>query len=157
MADERSAAQRCHDGIKLGLKAGIASGGMGSHRGHPVTVIVRTTFAELNQAAHAVTNPDVPMPPPARTAGGTTDADTPCSSPAPPTTNVSAMPTNKPSSPTPAASPGPTAHNHPTSTTPTTPKNSYTATPTHPTITNSERVQRILNYSLTTTMPSSSL
>ena len=235
VADERSAAQRCHDGIKLGLKAGIASGGMGSHRGHPVTVIVRTTLAELNQAAHAVTNPDVPMPPPARTggdtalpmrdlirmavdgihyqavfdnhserpiylgrrhriatadqriicyardggctrpnclapgyhceahhspgraAGGTTDADTPCSSPAPPTTNVSATPTNKPSSPTPAASPGPTAHNHPTSTTPTTPKNSYTATPTHPTITNSERVQRILNYSLTTTMPSSSL
>ena len=24
--DERSPAQRCHDGIKLGLKAGIASG-----------------------------------------------------------------------------------------------------------------------------------
>jgi hypothetical protein len=46
--DERSGAQRCHDGIKLGLKAGIASGGMGSHRGHPVTVIVRTTLAELN-------------------------------------------------------------------------------------------------------------
>jgi hypothetical protein len=55
--DERSGAQRCHDGIKLGLKAGIASGEMGSHRGHPVTVIVRTTLAELNQAAHAVTNP----------------------------------------------------------------------------------------------------
>jgi hypothetical protein len=69
--DERSGAQRCHDGIKLGLKAGIASGGMGSHRGHPVTVIVRTTLAELNQAAHAVTNPDIPMPPPARTGGDT--------------------------------------------------------------------------------------
>jgi len=60
--DERSGAQRCHDGIKLGLKAGIASGGLGSHRGHPVTVIVRTTLAELNQAAHAVSNPDSPMP-----------------------------------------------------------------------------------------------
>ena len=24
--DDRSASQRCHDGIKLGLKAGIASG-----------------------------------------------------------------------------------------------------------------------------------
>jgi hypothetical protein len=71
MGDERSGAQRCHDGIKLGLKAGIASGGMGSHRGHPVTVIVRTTLAELNQAVHAVTNPDIPMPPPARTGGDT--------------------------------------------------------------------------------------
>jgi hypothetical protein len=71
VADERSGAQRCHDGIKLGLKAGIASGEMGSHRGHPVTVIARTTLAELNQAAHAVTNPDIPMPPPARTGGDT--------------------------------------------------------------------------------------
>ena len=69
--DERSPAQRCHDGIKLGLKAGIASGEMGQHRGHPVTVIVRTTLAELDQAAHAVTNPDIPMPPPARTGGDT--------------------------------------------------------------------------------------
>jgi Domain of unknown function (DUF222) len=69
--DERSPAQRCHDGIKLGLKAGIASGGMGTHRGHPVTVIARTTLAELNQAAHAVINPDIPMPPPARTGGDT--------------------------------------------------------------------------------------
>ena len=69
--DDRSGAQRCHDGIKLGLKAGIASGGLGTHRGHPVTVIVRTTLAELNQAAHAVTNPDIPMPPPARTGGDT--------------------------------------------------------------------------------------
>ena len=71
VADERSGAQRCHDGIKLGLKTGIASAGMGSHRGHPVTVIVRTTLAELNQAAHAVTNPDIPMPAPARTGGDT--------------------------------------------------------------------------------------
>jgi len=67
--DDRSPAQRCHDGLKLGLKAGIASGGMGSHRGHPVTVIVRTTLAELNQAAHAVHNPDIAMPGPARTGG----------------------------------------------------------------------------------------
>jgi Domain of unknown function (DUF222) len=69
--DDRSGARRCHDGIKLGLKAGIASGEMGSHRGHPVTVVVRTTLAELNQAAHAATNRDVPMPPPARTGGDT--------------------------------------------------------------------------------------
>jgi hypothetical protein len=67
MADARSPAQRCHDGIKLGLKAGISSGEMGSYRGHPVTVIATTTLAELNQAAHAVINPDIPMPPPART------------------------------------------------------------------------------------------
>jgi hypothetical protein len=68
-ADERSGAQRCHDGIKLGLQAGIASGALGTHRGHPVTVIVRTTLAELNQAAHAATNPDIAMPSPARTGG----------------------------------------------------------------------------------------
>jgi hypothetical protein len=69
--DERSSTQRCHDGIKLGLKAGIASGGMGAHRGHPVTVVVHTTLAELKQAAHALTNPDIAMPPPARTGGDT--------------------------------------------------------------------------------------
>jgi hypothetical protein len=69
--DDRSSAQRCHDGIKLGLKTAIASGRLGSHRGHPVTVIVRTTLAELNQAAHAVTNPDIPMPAPARTGADT--------------------------------------------------------------------------------------
>ena len=61
--DDRSQSQRCHDGLELGLKAGIASGGFGAHRGHPVTVIVRTTLAELNQAAHAVHNPDIPMRP----------------------------------------------------------------------------------------------
>lgn len=69
--DDRTPEQRCHDGIKLGLKLGIASGGMGSHRGHPVTVIARTTLAELNQAAHAVHNPAIPMPTPARTGGDT--------------------------------------------------------------------------------------
>jgi hypothetical protein len=69
--DDRSPSQRCHDGIKLGLKAGIASGKLGAHRGHAVTVIARTTLAELNQAAHAVNDPDVPMPPPARTGGDT--------------------------------------------------------------------------------------
>lgn len=67
--DERSTAQRCHDGLKLGLKAGIASGGLGSHRGHAVTVIARTTLAELDQAAHAVVDPTVPMPSAARTGG----------------------------------------------------------------------------------------
>jgi len=56
-------------GVKLGLKAGIASGGLGAHRGHAVTVIVRTTLAELDQAAHAVTHPEVPMPGAAHTGG----------------------------------------------------------------------------------------
>ena len=68
--DDRTPAQRCHDGIKLGLKHGIASGGLGSHRGHPVTVIATTTLAELNQAAHAVQDPAILMPPPAHTGGG---------------------------------------------------------------------------------------
>ena len=69
--DERSGAQRCHDGIKLGLKAGHRLRRDGLERGDPVTVIVRTTLAELDQGAHAVTNPDVPMPAPARSGGET--------------------------------------------------------------------------------------
>lgn len=69
--DDRSPAQRCHDGLKLGLEAGLASGAMGAHRGHPVTVIARTTLAELNQAAHAVHDPGIAMPSPARTGGDT--------------------------------------------------------------------------------------
>ncbi|AFM19576.1 protein of unknown function DUF222 [Mycolicibacterium chubuense NBB4] len=69
--DDRTPSQRCHDGVKLGLKTALSSGQMGSHRGHPVTVIARTTLAELNQAAHAATNPDVSMPAPARTGGNT--------------------------------------------------------------------------------------
>jgi Domain of unknown function (DUF222) len=68
--DTRSHPQRLHDAVKLGLKAGIASGEFGQHRGLPVTVIATTTLAELNQAAHAVSDPTTPMPPPARTGGG---------------------------------------------------------------------------------------
>jgi hypothetical protein len=68
--DDRTPSQRCHDGVKLGLKTALTSGRMGSHRGHPVTVIVRTTLAELDQAAHAVIDPAVSMPSPARTGGG---------------------------------------------------------------------------------------
>jgi hypothetical protein len=70
--DTRSAAQRLHDAIKLGLRAAISAGTYGQHRGLPVTVIATTTLAELNQAAHAINNPSIPMPPPARTGGGTT-------------------------------------------------------------------------------------
>jgi uncharacterized protein DUF222 len=68
--DTRTAAQRLHDAIKLGMRAGIASGAYRRHRGLPVTVIATTTLAELDQAAHAINNPTIPMPPPARTGGG---------------------------------------------------------------------------------------
>ncbi len=59
--DDRTPAQRCHDALKLGLETAIASGGLGVHRGHPVTVVVTTTLAELTDAAGAA---------PARTGGG---------------------------------------------------------------------------------------
>ncbi|BBZ49022.1 HNH endonuclease [Mycobacterium heidelbergense] len=68
--DERSAAQRSHDALKLALHTAIASAKLGTHRGHPVTVIATTTLTELNQAAHAATNPTIPMPTPAHTGGG---------------------------------------------------------------------------------------
>jgi hypothetical protein len=68
--DDRSPGQRCHDALKLGLETAVASGGLGMHRGHPVTVVVTTTLAELDQAARAAVDPSVPMPAPARTGGG---------------------------------------------------------------------------------------
>lgn len=68
--DERSAPQRCHDALKLGFETALASGQLGTHRGHPVTVVVTTTLDELNRAAHAVVDPSIPMPAPARTGGG---------------------------------------------------------------------------------------
>ena len=68
--DERTPAQRCHDALKLGLETAIASGGLGTHRGHPVTVVVTTTLAELDRAAQAIADPSIPMPAPAHTGGG---------------------------------------------------------------------------------------
>ncbi|MGB3286360.1 13E12 repeat family protein [Mycolicibacter algericus] len=68
--DSRTSGQRAHDALKLGLRHGIESGAMGTHRGVPVTVIVTTKLAELNQAAHALSDPAFPMPTPARTGGG---------------------------------------------------------------------------------------
>jgi Domain of unknown function (DUF222) len=68
--DDRTPAQRCHDALKLGLETAIASGGLGVHRGHPVTVVITTTLAQLDQAARAAIDPAVPMPAPARTGGG---------------------------------------------------------------------------------------
>ncbi|ORB73286.1 HNH nuclease [Mycobacterium scrofulaceum] len=68
--DRRTPAQRCHDAFKLGLETAVASGRLGTHRGHPVTVVVTTTLAELDRAAHAVVDPSVPFPAPATTGGG---------------------------------------------------------------------------------------
>ena len=67
--DRRSPEQRCHDAVKLGLKTAIGSGGLGQHCGAPVTVVVTTTLADLEQAARAVADRDLPMPVPARTGG----------------------------------------------------------------------------------------
>ena len=68
--DTRNAAQRMHDAVKLGMRAGISSGVYGQHRGLPVTVIVTTTLSELNRAAHLIDDPTAAMPRPARTGGG---------------------------------------------------------------------------------------
>ncbi len=68
--DTRSATQRLHDALAWGLRAGIESGELGTHRGIPVTVIATTTVTDLEQAARAVNDPAVPMPKPARTGGG---------------------------------------------------------------------------------------
>ncbi len=68
--DARTSSQRLHDAFTLALKAGIGAGDLGLHRGLPVTVIATTTVADLEQAAAAVADPSVPMPPPARTGGG---------------------------------------------------------------------------------------
>ncbi len=68
--DERTPAQRCHDAFKLGMESAIASDKLGLHRGHPVTVVITTTLAELEQAANAAAGASVPMPGPARTGGG---------------------------------------------------------------------------------------
>lgn len=67
--DSRSPEQRCHDAVKLACKTAIASGGLGQHRGAPVSVVVTTTVAELEQAARAAKDPSVPMPATARTGG----------------------------------------------------------------------------------------
>jgi hypothetical protein len=67
--DGRTPAQRCHDGLKLALRHTISSGQLGVHRGVPVTVIAKTTLAELDQAARAAQDPNIPMPAPARTGG----------------------------------------------------------------------------------------
>ena len=56
--DPRSAPQRLHDAVKLGLRAGISSGEFGQHRGLPVTVIVTTTLNELEPSRPRDQRPD---------------------------------------------------------------------------------------------------
>lgn len=68
--DTRTKSQRLHDAFVWGMRTALASGKLGTHRGLPVTVITTTTLAELEQAAAAVADPEVPMPGPARTGGG---------------------------------------------------------------------------------------
>lgn len=68
--DRRTCAHRCHDALKLAMATALASGELGVHRGHPVTVVITTTLTEINQAAHAVVDPAVPMPAPAPTGAG---------------------------------------------------------------------------------------
>ncbi len=67
--DNRTPSQRCHDALKLALRDALSSGELGVHRGVPVTVIVTTKLAELEQAARAARDPSIPMPAPARTGG----------------------------------------------------------------------------------------
>lgn len=67
--DSRSPEQRCHDALTLALKTAIGSGRLGRHRGSPVSVVVTTTLAELEQAVRAAVDPAAPMPPPVRTGG----------------------------------------------------------------------------------------
>lgn len=68
--DDRTPAQRCHDALKLGLETAVASGGLGAHRGHPVTVVVTTSLAELDRAAQGAVDSSIPMPAAATTGGG---------------------------------------------------------------------------------------
>ena len=68
--DSRTPGQRRHDALVWGMRTALESGNLGTHRGIAVTVIARTTVQDLQQAARAVADPSVPMPPPATTGGG---------------------------------------------------------------------------------------
>ncbi|KRQ21694.1 MULTISPECIES: HNH endonuclease signature motif containing protein [Mycobacteroides] len=50
-SDRRSSAQRHHDALRACLRSTLASGDLGSHHGLPVSVIVTTTLAEIEDAA----------------------------------------------------------------------------------------------------------
>jgi hypothetical protein len=49
--DTRTTAQRNHDAVKAGLRAVLASGELGKHRGLPVTAIVTMTLQQLEAGA----------------------------------------------------------------------------------------------------------
>lgn len=68
--DTRTGAQRLHDALALGLRTGIQSGSLGTHRGVAVTVIATATVDDLERAARAIDDPALAMPRPARTGGG---------------------------------------------------------------------------------------
>lgn len=53
-ADDRTPAQRQHDGLSAACRALLASGRLGQLGGLPVTVVITTTLTELNAAASAV-------------------------------------------------------------------------------------------------------
>ena len=54
-ADHRTRAQRQHDALNALCRAMLASGQLGSHRGLPVSIVVRTTLQELEAAAGVAT------------------------------------------------------------------------------------------------------
>ncbi|MEU9806976.1 HNH endonuclease signature motif containing protein [Mycobacterium sp. NPDC050853] len=49
--DTRTTPQRNHDALRACLRSTLASGGLGSHHGLPVTVVVSTTLKELQSAS----------------------------------------------------------------------------------------------------------
>jgi hypothetical protein len=62
-ADLRTTGQRNHDALKAVLRAMLASGQLGSHKGLPVTMIVTTTLKELESGSgHAVTGGGTLLP-----------------------------------------------------------------------------------------------
>jgi hypothetical protein len=62
-ADLRSTGKRNHDALKAVLRAMLASGQLGSHKGLPVTMVISTTLGELESGAgHAVTGGGALLP-----------------------------------------------------------------------------------------------
>ena len=61
--DNRSAAQRQHDGLTAALRAVLASGTLGQHNGLPASIIVSTTLAELEAVeGHGITGGGTRLP-----------------------------------------------------------------------------------------------
>ncbi len=61
--DLRSTGQRNHDAFTAVLRAMLASGQLGSHKGLPVTMVITTTLAELESGrGHAVTGGGTLLP-----------------------------------------------------------------------------------------------